>query len=87
MVPVLVVTKFRVGGHVTYGMLSIWKLRVGVESYYLAEVASGLDEYYSGAGEAVGRWTGTGSRLLDLDGDVAVMIFVPSWQVSHRAPG
>jgi hypothetical protein len=35
--------------------MSLWKLRVGVESYYLAQVASGLDEYYTGAGEATGR--------------------------------
>ena len=52
-------------------MLSLWKLRVGVESYYLAQIASGLDEYYTGAGEAPGVWTGTGSPLLGLDGEVA----------------
>ncbi|MGH2477720.1 MAG: MobF family relaxase, partial [Candidatus Limnocylindrales bacterium] len=51
--------------------MSLWKLRVGVESYYLAQIASGLDEYYTGAGEAPGRWTGTGSPLLGLDGEVA----------------
>ncbi|MDW3212625.1 MAG: MobF family relaxase [Ilumatobacteraceae bacterium] len=51
--------------------MSLWKLRVGVESYYLAQIASGLDEYYTGAGEAPGVWTGTGSALLDLDGQVA----------------
>lgn len=51
-------------------MLSLWKLRVGVESYYLAQVASGLDEYYTGAGEAMGRWIGTGSPLLGLVDDV-----------------
>jgi conjugative relaxase-like TrwC/TraI family protein len=52
-------------------MMSLWKLRVGVESYYLAQIASGLDEYYTGAGEAAGRWTGTASTLLGLDGHVA----------------
>ena len=51
-------------------VLSLWKLRVGVESYYLAQVASGLDEYYTGAGEAMGRWIGTGSPLLGLVDDV-----------------
>lgn len=51
-------------------MLSLWKLRVGVESYYLAQVASGLDEYYTGAGEATGRWAGSGSPLLGLVDDV-----------------
>jgi conjugative relaxase-like TrwC/TraI family protein len=51
--------------------MSLWKLRVGVESYYLAQVASGLDEYYTGAGEASGRWTGGGSALLGLVDEVA----------------
>jgi conjugative relaxase-like TrwC/TraI family protein len=51
--------------------MSLWKLRVGVESYYLAQVASGLDEYYTGAGEASGRWAGHGSALLGLVDEVA----------------
>ena len=51
--------------------MSLWKLRVGVESYYLAQIASGLDEYYTGAGEAAGRWTGTGAPLLGLADEVA----------------
>jgi conjugative relaxase-like TrwC/TraI family protein len=50
--------------------MTLWKLRVGAESYYLAEIASGLDEYYTGAGEAPGRWEGTASALLGLDGEV-----------------
>jgi conjugative relaxase-like TrwC/TraI family protein len=50
--------------------MSLWKLRVGVESYYLAQVASGLDEYYTGAGEATGRWAGSGSSLLGLSDEV-----------------
>jgi len=37
------------------GVLSLWKLRVGAEAYYLAQVASGLDDYYSGGGEAAGQ--------------------------------
>lgn len=47
-------------------MMSLWKLRVGVESYYLAQVASGLDEYYTGSGEAPGRWVGSAANLLGL---------------------
>ena len=50
--------------------MSLWKLRVGVESYYLAQIASGLDEYYTGDGEAPGVWVGTGSGLLGLGGRV-----------------
>ena len=50
--------------------MSLWKLRVGVEAYYLAQVASGLDEYYTGSGEAAGQWIGAGAVLIGLDGAV-----------------
>ena len=49
---------------------AVWKLRVGVESYYLSQVASGLDEYYTGAGEAPGVWVGNGVESLGLVGEV-----------------
>ena len=52
-------------------MLSLWKLRVGAESYYLSQVAHGLDDYYTGRGEMPGRWLGTAAPGLDLDGAVA----------------
>ena len=51
--------------------MSLWKLRVGAEAYYLAQVASGLDDYYSGHGESVGRWVGNAAPGLGLDGDVS----------------
>ena len=51
--------------------MSLWKLRVGAEAYYLAEVASGLDDYYSGQGESVGRWVGNAATALGLDGEVS----------------
>lgn len=51
-------------------MLTIAKMGVGQEGYYLAKVASGLDDYYSGAGETTGRWIGRGSARLGLDGEV-----------------
>jgi conjugative relaxase-like TrwC/TraI family protein len=51
-------------------MLSISKLRVGQEAYQLSGVAQSLDDYYTGAGEAAGRWVGTGAARLGLDGDV-----------------
>ena len=50
--------------------MALWKLRVGVEDYYLAQVASGLDEYYTGAGEAPGSWMGGGVAGLALTGEV-----------------
>lgn len=51
-------------------MLSIAKLRVGQEAYQLSGVAQSLDDYYTGAGEASGRWAGIGAEALGLTGDV-----------------
>lgn len=51
-------------------MLTIAKLGVGQEGYYLSRVASGLEDYYSGAGEIDGTWRGTGADRLGLDGAV-----------------
>jgi conjugative relaxase-like TrwC/TraI family protein len=51
-------------------MLSLWKLRVGAEEYYLGQVADGIDDYYSGAGETRGRWLGLANQALDLDDEV-----------------
>ena len=50
--------------------MTIAKMGVGQEGYYLSKVASGLEDYYSGAGETTGRWIGRGSARLDLDGEV-----------------
>lgn len=52
------------------GVLTIAKMGVGQEGYYLAKVASGIEDYYSGAGETTGRWIGRGSARLGLDGEV-----------------
>ena len=52
-------------------VMSLWKLRVGVEAYYLSQVASGLDEYYTGAGEAPGNWIGGGVAGLGIIGEVS----------------
>jgi conjugative relaxase-like TrwC/TraI family protein len=49
---------------------AVWKLRVGAEAYYLSQVASGLDEYYTGAGDAPGVWVGNGVESLGLVGEV-----------------
>ncbi|MEM9202875.1 MAG: MobF family relaxase [Actinomycetota bacterium] len=51
-------------------MLSIAKLAVGTEGYYLSAVADGLDDYYTGGGEASGRWAGRGAVALGLEGEV-----------------
>ncbi len=51
-------------------MLSVSKLGAGQEGYYLDAVAYGIEDYYLGHGEAPGRWVGSASELLDLDGQV-----------------
>ncbi len=51
-------------------VLSVAKLRVGQEAYQLSGVAQSLDDYYTGAGEAAGRWVGAGAERLGLAGDV-----------------
>lgn len=52
-------------------VLSVAKLRVGQEAYQLSGVAQSLDDYYTGAGEAAGRWRGAGAERLGLSGEVA----------------
>ena len=51
-------------------MLSIGKLGRGQENYYLETVAKGAEDYYVGRGEAPGRWLGTVTSELGLDGRV-----------------
>jgi conjugative relaxase-like TrwC/TraI family protein len=52
-------------------VLSIGKMVVGAEQYYLGMVAQGQEEYYTGRGESPGYWFGGGASLLDLQGEVA----------------
>ena len=51
-------------------MLSIGKLGAGQERYYLDKVAEGAEDYYSGEGEAEGKWLGDAARELGLYGEV-----------------
>jgi conjugative relaxase-like TrwC/TraI family protein len=39
-------------------------------NYYLGRVASGIEDYYTGAGEAPGEWIGAGAAELGLEGHV-----------------
>ncbi len=52
-------------------MLSIGKLAPGRQEYYLDTVAAGVEDYYTGSGEAPGQWYGSGSERLGLAGEVA----------------
>lgn len=51
-------------------MLNIGKLAVNGGEYYLEVVASGVEDYYLGAGEAPGWWTGSAASQLGLSGRV-----------------
>jgi len=51
-------------------VLSLGKIKLSGETYYLNAVADGIDEYYRGVGEAPGRWTGQASDGLGVEGDV-----------------
>ena len=42
-----------------------------MEGYYLDQVARGLDDYYTGRGEADGIWIGNATDTLGLAGQVA----------------
>ena len=51
-------------------MMSVGKVSVGQESYYLAAVAQGAEDYYSERGEVPGRWIGKGAAEFGLAGEV-----------------
>ncbi|MBK9179967.1 MAG: relaxase domain-containing protein [Acidimicrobiales bacterium] len=66
-------------------MLSLGKIQLSGESYYLNAVADGIDEYYRGVGEAPGRWVGTASHDLDLDGEVEASDLHAIWAGENPA--
>ncbi len=51
-------------------VISIGRLGLGAEGYYLDAVAKGAEEYYSVRGEVQGRWVGAGTATLGLVGHV-----------------
>ena len=68
-------------------MLSIGKVRLSGEGYYLAAVADGVDEYYRGVGEAPGRWTGDAAAGLGLEGEVEPEDLRAVWAGQHPETG
>jgi Ti-type conjugative transfer relaxase TraA len=51
-------------------VLTLGALAPGKAQYYLDTVASGVEDYYTGAGEAPGQWVGRAAELLGLEGAV-----------------
>ncbi len=51
-------------------MLGLAKMAPAAWRYYASHVALGLEDYFTGRGEAPGHWTGSGAAALGLDGEV-----------------
>ncbi len=51
-------------------MLNIGLLAPGAGEYYIGEVASSAEDYYTGRGESAGRWVGSLAEELGLRGEV-----------------
>ena len=51
-------------------MLNIGKLSPGGAEYYVGEIATSAEDYYTGAGESAGRWVGSLRVDLGLEGEV-----------------
>ena len=62
-------------------MLSIGKIKLSGEGYYLDAVADGIDEYYRGVGEAPGRWIGRSASESDFCGKIGL-----TWVNRARRP-
>lgn len=52
-------------------VLSIGRMRARSWEYYAREVAGGLEDYYAGAGEAPGVWSGRGAAAAGIAGPVS----------------
>ena len=68
-------------------MLSIGKLAAGTGGYYTAMVASGAEEYYTGAREAPGEWVGRSAPRLGLTGEVSAEDFAAVLQRRYPKSG
>jgi Ti-type conjugative transfer relaxase TraA len=68
-------------------MLSIGKLGQGQADYYLHAVAQGIEDYYTGAGEAPGWWTGAAADELDVFGQVEGELLHRALSGQHPATG
>lgn len=51
-------------------MLNIGLLAPGAGEYYIGEVASSAEDYYTGRGESAGRWVGSLAAEIGLSGEV-----------------
>jgi conjugative relaxase-like TrwC/TraI family protein len=63
------------------------KLSVGREDYYLRELATDHEQYLSGHGESPGRWYGTGTDALGLQGEASPAGFRRMFEGRHPDTG
>jgi conjugative relaxase-like TrwC/TraI family protein len=71
------------------GMLTIGKLGASPDQlgYYEQQVAQGMEDYFSGRGEAPGRWAGGGARVLGISGQVDRDAFMRAMNGCHPSTG
>src|SRR4051812_10444189 len=68
-------------------VLNIGKLSPVATEYYIGEVATSAEDYYSGRGEATGRWVGSLAAELGLSGTVDPEHFRRILQGKHPFTG
>jgi conjugative relaxase-like TrwC/TraI family protein len=70
-------------------MLTIGKLGASPDQlgYYEQQVAQGMEDYFSGRGEAPGRWAGAGARVLGVRGQVDRDAFMRAMNGCHPRTG
>ena len=69
-------------------MLSIGVMKTAGWEYYAREVADGLEDYYTGAGEAPGVWTGGGATAAGISGTVTAEALALAFdEARHPASG
>ena len=65
-----IVVAYRAPRTPSRSVLSIGKLSPGAGEYYVGEIATSVEDYYTGRGEAQGRWVGSLRDVLGVDGPV-----------------
>lgn len=64
-------------------MMSRGKITPGSLSYYTDIVATGVEDYYAGRGEAPGAWLGTGAAAAGIEGEVSAEQLAALFDMRH----
>lgn len=68
-------------------MMSRGKITPGSLSYYTDVVATGIEDYYAGRGEAPGFWIGTGAAAAGIEGEVSAAQLAALFDMRHPVSG